>query len=449
MAQFCPHCMQIVNGNPCPHCGGDLRVRSAPAQLPVGTVLEVGISRYQIGIALGQGGFGITYIAVDLRTGQRVAIKEYFPNLCAYRAEDHIRVRAAQGKEAMFLGGRTSFLKEAQMLASIGMKPGIVEIYNYFETNGTAYLVMEYLNGMTLKSIVSKQGRIPAEEFLPKLPPLISSLAQIHRQNVIHRDISPDNLMLEHGKVRLLDFGCARESVHGTDTLTIALKHGYAPIEQYTNHGQGPWTDIYALAGTIYFCITGKSPVRSTDRLLVDELVLPHKMGINLTRQQERALLRALSIQPRRRFQTMAEFHAALYAPDSEESIPLSNANLPEPVIPDSAVNDSLEVEVLPHNTKELHYIPPKKRLTHRQLVLTILVILAIFAAIGLCFAIPSFMEKTHVTADTAPAVIDVSSDQSAEQFRRERLTALHGSIWMTRAISNPAQYLLLMDLPS
>lgn len=308
MAEFCPRCMQPVNGDKCPHCGSDVHVKATNAQLPVGTILETGISRYQIGVALGQGGFGITYIAMDLRSHQRVAVKEYFPNLCAQRGDDHISVFPKPNRESMFMGGRSSFLKEAQMLASLEKMPGIVEILNYFEINGTAYLVMEYLDGVTLKKLVSDRGSIPVQEFMPKLPPLIKSLGQIHKQNVIHRDISPDNIMLmPDGSLKLLDFGCARSMEDGR-AMTVMYKPGFAPVEQYLSKGQGTWTDVYALCATIYYCITGVVPQASVDRLDNDKLQQPSALGAALPADLEAALMWGLTVQPKERPVNMEAF---------------------------------------------------------------------------------------------------------------------------------------------
>ena len=308
MAQYCPNCMQITDGDRCSSCGCDVHIKAGPTQLPVGTILETGINRYQIGVALGQGGFGITYIAMDLRSHQRVAVKEYFPGACAQRGSDRVTVLPKSGQGDMFEGGRRSFLKEAQMLASLEKMPGIVEIFNYFETNNTAYLVMEYLNGKTLKKMVSSREKIPVTEFLPKLPPLISSLAKIHEQNVIHRDISPDNIMwMPDGSLKLLDFGCARSMEDGR-ALTVMYKPGFAPVEQYLSKGQGTWTDVYALCATIYYCVTGKMPQASVDRLDNDRLLPPSSLGVQLPAELESALMWGLTVQPKERPVNMEAF---------------------------------------------------------------------------------------------------------------------------------------------
>lgn len=320
MAQYCPNCMQLTDGDRCSFCGGDVYVKAEPTQLPVGRILESGINRYQLGAALGQGGFGITYIAMDLRSHQRVAIKEYFPVRCARRGDDGIYVIPKPGLEDIFQGGRSSFLKEARMLASLEKMPSIVEIYNYFETNGTAYLVMEYLNGKTLKKMVASRGCIALEEFLPKLPPLIDSLAKIHEQNVIHRDISPDNIMwMQDGSLKLLDFGCARSMEDGR-ALTVMYKPGFAPVEQYLSKGQGTWTDVYALCATIYYCLMGKMPQPSVDRLDNDRLIQPSALGVPMPAELESALMWGLTVQPKERPVNMEafayRFRVAEYYPD-------------------------------------------------------------------------------------------------------------------------------------
>lgn len=154
---------------------------------------------------------------------------------------------------------------------------------------------------------------------LELMEPLFFALEEMHAGGLIHRDISPENLMLEKGSVRLLDFGCARNASEGVNTMTISLKHGYAPVEQYQSRGQGPWTDVYALAATIYFCLTGYKPPQALDRLVEDELIPPRRLGADLTPRQEDALLRGMRVQLRERFQSVGEFHAGLYGGASAE----------------------------------------------------------------------------------------------------------------------------------
>ena len=311
---YCPYCMTPVAGDqPCPSCGLTFGTYTPlPHHLPPGTVL---MDRYLVGRVLGEGGFGITYIGCDLRLELKVAIKEYFPTNCVSRhAEVSLTVNSYSGSTGSYEKGKNRFIYEARTMAKMDKQPEIVSVRDFFEANGTAYIVMEYVDGTTFKELVAQRGgRIPAGELLHMIEPLFSALEAMHEAGLIHRDISPDNLMLERGAVRLLDFGCARESTQGDETMTITLKHGFAPIEQYQHKGQGPWTDVYGLSATIYYCLTGKTPPQALDRLLDDELILPRSLGVDLTERQERALLRGMGIKQHQRFRTVRELHAALY----------------------------------------------------------------------------------------------------------------------------------------
>ena len=313
--QFCPYCMSPVEeGRPCGACGlTEGSYTPSPHHLPPGTVLR---DRYLVGRVLGEGGFGITYIGCDLQLELKVAIKEYFPTDKASRvSQASLDVSSYAGVAGVnYDKGLKRFLQEARTIARMDKQPVIVNVRDFFEINHTAYIVMEYVEGTTFKDLVAQRGgRIPAGELLYLMEPLFFALKAMHNNGLIHRDISPENLMLEKGEVRLLDFGCAREAMGGDNTLTVALKHGYAPVEQYQSKGQGPWTDVYALSATIYYCLTGRKPPQAVDRLGEDGLVPPRKLGVDLTQKQEKALLRGLAVPPTRRFQSMEEFHTALY----------------------------------------------------------------------------------------------------------------------------------------
>ena len=315
--EYCPYCMNPVTpGEACPNCGLTAGAYTpSPHHLPPGTVLQ---DRYLVGRVLGEGGFGITYIGCDLRLELKIAIKEYFPtdrsNRIATASLNVTSYTSTAGSQ--FDSGKAKFLREAQTMARLDRQPNIVSVKDYFEANNTAYIVMEYIDGTTFKELVAQRGgRLPSWELLHLIEPLFSSLTAMHELGLIHRDISPENLMLENGMVRLLDFGCAREAANGDATMTIMLRHGFAPLEQYqsASGGQGPWTDVYALSATIYYCITGKKPMQAMDRLLEDTLTPPRKLGADLTAAQERALMHGLNIHPRKRFQTAQEMHTALY----------------------------------------------------------------------------------------------------------------------------------------
>lgn len=325
--KFCLYCMAPVeDGKPCHACGlTQGSYTPAPHHLPPGTLLK---DRYLVGRVLGEGGFGITYIGCDLQLELKVAIKEYFPTDKASRlSQASLDVSSYTGAAgAHYAEGLKKFLREARTIARMDKQPVIVNVRDFFETNHTAYIVMEYVEGTTFRELVEQRGgRIPAGELLYLIEPLFFALKEMHANGLIHRDISPENLMLEKGEVRLLDFGCAREAADGEATMTIALKHGYAPVEQYQSKGQGPWTDVYALSATIYYCLTGRKPPQAMDRLVEEALIPPRKLGVELTAQQEAALLRGMAVPPKRRFQTMEEFHTALYEGFSP------NATLPSP----------------------------------------------------------------------------------------------------------------------
>lgn len=311
--EYCPHCMRRAEGRFCNFCGGALDWKASSGQLPVSTLLRGSDEHtYQIGAARGQGGFGITYAAMDLVNGQRVAIKEYFPTRCAVRNQLN-RIAPMTGQEAVYRSGMESFLEEAMMLSAVGALPSVVTVKDYFEANGTAYLVMEYVDGVPLHEIVTKQGKMRAGELLPKLQELLMDLDTLHRAGIIHRDISPDNLILmPNGKLKLLDFGSAR-SVQDGKSMTVLLKAGFSPIEQYQSRGQGPWSDVYALAGTVYYCLTGTIPPASVDRLEVDEIRGLREQGVELTEQQEEALMWGLVLQPKARPQSMEVFRQKLF----------------------------------------------------------------------------------------------------------------------------------------
>lgn len=318
---YCPYCMTPVSENEsCSVCGLTSGTYiSSPHHLPPGTVL---MDRYLVGRVLGEGGFGITYIGCDLRLELKVAIKEYYPVDRATRnASSSLEVTNFIGPSAKsFERGKQKFLGEAQVMARMDKQQAIVSVRDFFELNNTAYIVMEYIEGITFRELVEKKGgKIDADELFPMIEPLFHALTIMHENGLIHRDISPDNLMLENGKIRLLDFGCAREASRGTETMTIALKHGYAPIEQYQQKGQGPWTDIYALSATIYYCLTGKVPPQALDRITEDDLLLPSKLGVHLSASQEKALLKGMKLQPNRRFSSAEEMWRTLYAQPEEE----------------------------------------------------------------------------------------------------------------------------------
>ena len=310
--EYCPHCMRPTEGAFCAHCGKEVAWQNGPDLLPVGMILR-GARPYQIGAVIGRGGFGVTYVAMDLSNGRRVAVKEYFPSQSARRTEDGLLVPIT-GCQESYENGRRSFLKEAQMLASLQGMPSVVQGLEYMETGGTAYLVMEYLDGTPLYRIVGNRGKIPASELMPSLKPLMEDIGKLHARGVVHRDISPDNIMwMKDGSLKLLDFGSARSTLENR-TMTMAIKKGFAPLEQYQTRRQGPCTDVYALAATVYYCLTGQLPPDAPTRLLTQEqMKSPNSLGAGLTPDQEKALMWGMELKMDNRPANMEAFSRALF----------------------------------------------------------------------------------------------------------------------------------------
>uniref|UniRef100_UPI003FF00EC2 serine/threonine protein kinase n=1 Tax=Anaerobutyricum hallii TaxID=39488 RepID=UPI003FF00EC2 len=274
---------------------------------------------------LGQGGFGITYLGMDELYQRKVAIKEFFPQGIVTRNteyEDTVTVTYVEEK-ADYEKGKERFLKEARTMAKFSKNEGIVKVLDFFEINNTAYIVMEYLEGITLKQYIRENQRITLEELVRLLVPLIESLDEIHSQGMIHRDISPDNIMvLPDGRIKLMDFGAARDyTKFGEKTLSIVLKPGYAPPEQYQTHGiQGPWTDIYALCATMYKCITGETPPDAIDRVIDDHLKKISEFGITIPPQVESVIIKGMSVSAKDRYQDIKDFCEDLYGGYEEDA---------------------------------------------------------------------------------------------------------------------------------
>ena len=285
-----------------------------PLALPQGTILA---GQYVIDHALGQGGFGITYKATDHKTGQKVAVKEFFPETMATRTQTTVTAFTGERGES-FAYGKSCFLQEAETLAEFIGNKNIVKVHSYFEENGTAYFVMDFVEGTSFDQYIKEHGgRISYEDAERILLPVMDALSAVHGRGIVHRDVTPDNIYItKDGTVKLLDFGAARYSLGDKSrSLDVVLKHGFAPKEQYTRHGkQGPFTDVYTVGASFYFAITGRRPPDSIDRMDEDDLVPPSRLGVTISPAKEAAILQAMNVQPTERFQTMAAFKQALLA---------------------------------------------------------------------------------------------------------------------------------------
>lgn len=277
--------------------------------LPIGTILS---GEYLIGHVLGHGGFGATYLGFDLKQKRRVAIKEYFPGRWSYRVcgEENIQIKTS-GEAEKFQEGAERFYNEAKNIAMFEDNPNIIDIYSFFYENNTCYFVMEYIEGITLKDYVAgKGGRIEPAECCKLLLPLLDAMEAMHAQNVLHRDISPDNIYITtDGSLKLLDFGAARQKMdEAPKSLSVVLKQGFAPIEQYQRKGkQGAWTDVYAFAATIYYCVTGTVPKTVTERIGDDQLPSLRELGILPETNFSDIIEKAMAIQVVNRVQSAKE----------------------------------------------------------------------------------------------------------------------------------------------
>lgn len=312
---LCLSCMKDVGEDfeYCLFCGAPKNIENQFHQLAPKSILN---GRFVVGKTLGQGGFGITYAGYDVTTDEKVAIKEFYPDGGVSRQKDSYTILPYNEKktEELFADGKSKFLKEAQKLVKFTNVEGIVKVKDYFEENGTAYIVMEYVEGPTLIQYLNKLGQpiLPSDLYV-LLTPIFSALEQVHAQGILHRDISPDNIIVSPSVAKLLDFGAARDfSLLGEKSNTINIKAGYAPEEQYLTHGkQGPWTDVYALAATCYRAVTGKTPASSIERLSGDILIDPSTLSPNVTPAIEQVLLKGMAVRKENRYQSVNEFHNA------------------------------------------------------------------------------------------------------------------------------------------
>ena len=319
MGEICYSCFaEKSTAGACPRCGYDPASDEGkyPIALRAGSILN---GRYIVGRVLGQGGFGITYLAQDYQTKGLVAIKEYLPTEFAGRTTGTYAVQVYSGdRRENFEYGKEQFLAEAKTLAEFIGNDHIVRIYSYFEEYGTAYLAMEYIDGESLDKYMSHHGgRLSVEKANELLIPVMEALDWVHSKGIVHRDIAPDNIIVtKDGRAKLIDFGAARYSTgEKSKSLDVILKHGFAPKEQYIRRGrQGPFTDVYAMAATYYYAITGKIPPDSIERMDEDELIPPTTLGVKLSEKAEDALLKGLEVNASERYQSTGELASGLAA---------------------------------------------------------------------------------------------------------------------------------------
>ena len=281
--------------------------------LPEGTYLEK--DKYRIERVIGDGGFGITYLGYDEKLRRKVAIKEFYMRGYCYRRPDDERVYPCDGQKGnAFENEKLSFIEEGRVLAALNEQPGVVNIYNFIEENNTAYLIMDYVDGKSLEVYIKEcGGRLSVPQTLLIMKPVIRALIDIHKRGIIHRDISPDNIMITNDrKVKLIDFGAAKQ--YGSYNENKVRKGGYSPLEQVVAHGQvGPYSDIYAICATIYTCITGVRVMPALERTNDDRLAAPSKLGVIIEPEADETLMQGLALYSEQRIPDAESLYGRLY----------------------------------------------------------------------------------------------------------------------------------------
>ena len=398
----CFGCMRLKQNSPiCEHCGFDENTPNEPHQLPQGAMLR---EQYLVGKCLGQGGFGITYLGWDLHLDIPVAIKEYYPNhIVSNRdvSQTFALTGVAPNMMDLYIRTRQRFLQEARVLAKLRTIPNIVQIHNFFEENNTAYIVMEYVKGIDLRQYMNMQGgRLTAKQALTVLKPVMEAIHQVHQAGIVHRDISPDNILLmADGTPKLLDFGAVRnlesadaeqELQHSTEAI---LKHGFAPMEQYQKRGAlGPWTDEYALCATIYYCLTGRIPPDAPQRMTED--IHPEWDKIpGLELQQILVLKKGMAPRGKDRYGSIAELMTALYGAPPAPAAPVPQ---PAPAVPTPKPAPEAEAPAytihLSSNPKEPASPPVKKKKGNG--ILAAAVGIVVVAAVAIALVLGNKTEK-------------------------------------------------------
>ncbi len=405
---ICPHCGYIVDTEPENKC-----------HLFPGTVLA---ERYILGKVIGHGGFGITYIAWDNKLQKTVAIKEYFPNAFSSRSVGETQVSCYNTKsETFFKEGITKMLDEARRLSKFAKNENIVDIYDFFEENNTAYIVMEYLDGKDLKKYLEENGeKLSPEKAVEIILPVLNALEDLHKEKLIHRDVSPDNIYLcDNGKVKLLDFGSARLAIEDSEkSMSVMVKHGYAPKEQYASRSmQGPWTDVYAVCATLYKAITGTLPSESLERE-AKPLKPLESFGIENRQGLQSVIFKGLEPEMKDRYQDVESLRydlengksSDIFAEslDKEKTLVFKNSNIEKNTVIMAPVSDEDE---------EKTQKPPKPNKKH--IIAIAISIGAVAAVIAIVFAVLKFSDnktlKVATSGDASAATPTDTIDERVE----------------------------------
>lgn len=404
----CYHCLEALrdrSADSCPYCHAPLKniEWDAKRYLKPGTILQ---NKFFVGSAIGKGGFGNTYMGWNEILQCKVAIKEYFPTNLTARGEDGVTVTiTSSDTQGYFKAGLEQFLEEARNVASLQNVKGVVQIYNFFEENGTGYIIMEFLEGMDVKKILHERGNKADYEWSRRvILTVLYTLREIHKRGILHRDIAPDNIFVTNeGVIKLIDFGAAKSAAAGEERQrAIVLKAGYAPIEQYTRTmEQGPYTDLYAVAALFYRMLTGRKPPAATDRMRLDRMESLKSKGIEIPESAEMAITMCLYIEPEYRLQSAEEFMEAL---GGKDFVPVYE---PEWILP----KEDEEPQTAMQKVRDLS--GAKK----------MIIIGGIVAVIVLCVVIGTVVQKSkksdqYVETDVA-AKFSISAGMSFDEFKR------------------------------
>jgi serine/threonine protein kinase len=373
------------------------------------------VGRYRILGVLGQGGFGITYLARDSQLGRDVAIKEYLPVGLAVRRDGTMVLPRSTAAAEDFAWGRQRFIDEGRTLANLHEAPSIVKVFDFLEENGTAYMVMELLRGETLERRVRHSGRVTPTEIDAILWPLLSGLEKVHEAGFLHRDIKPANILLgDEDRPTLIDFGASRAAVADrTSTMTAVFTPGYAAPEQFSSTNQGPWTDIYGLAATLYFAVTGAPPPNAIDRMM-DDLLQPLERGgrAGFAPGLLAAIDAGLTLSARERPQSIAAWRAMLAhgTADNEATLVMRR--------------QSASPRQAPSAKSARREAPPAKPAPRRRRSIGFAGIVAIvFLVWGANHLLRS--KSPRSTAATAPTVAAAADQAAAAEERRAAAAAL------------------------
>lgn len=323
---LCIGCMMpLGQEDECRFCGLKQEEYSPFSQcLLPGTELA---NRYVIGKVLGEGSFGITYIGWDKLLDVRIAVKEYFPHdlvrrdtICASDNNVYLYKREEQVNYDSYI---KKFVNEARCLAKFNHVKEIVSVLDFFYENNTAYIVMQYIDGVSVKEYVQTHGKMSAKQVLEKMRPVLNALNRVHEMNIIHRDLSPDNIMIrKNGNLVLIDFGAAKvRNIDSGRMITLILKKGFSPAEQYNAKSKfAEYTDIYAICASMYYMMTGQIPQDSVMRIVEDEVPsLVTADGLDIPVRQSRAIMKGMSVYSKHRWQTIGELYDALYGEKNTE----------------------------------------------------------------------------------------------------------------------------------